>query len=108
MAAVIPFSPGRVWIEFLISTYTCIGILSLMVLAVLGLFLWEQRLEMPRKPDTLAGVMSYLCGRRLLDSIGLCDVHGGEVLSCNGQMYIYGRFEGTNGVPRWMIDTGRS
>jgi uncharacterized YccA/Bax inhibitor family protein len=109
--AVIPYSPGRVWIEFLISTYVCIGILGLMIIAIVGLIFWKGGVNMPRKPDTLASVMSYLCTSRLLDDIaGYGAVEGKEmeeVIRRNGVRYMYGRFEGVDGIVRWMVDTVR-
>jgi hypothetical protein len=37
LSAVIPYGPGRMWQEFLISAYTCMGILALMVICLVGL-----------------------------------------------------------------------
>ena len=101
LAAVIPYGPGRMWQEFLISAYTCMGILGLMVLCIIGLLFWRRGLSMPRKPDTVGAVMTYLCASRGLDRVGLKWWDGNRV------GYMYGRFEGLDGVSRWMIDAVR-
>lgn len=100
LAPVIPFSPGRMWEELLISCYTCMGILSLMILCIIGLVFWRRRLTMPRKPDTIGAVISYLCASRGLDDY--CDERADVDL--NHVKYTYDRLAGVDGVTRWMVD----
>jgi len=48
--------------------------LARMALVITGLLFWKQKLQdMPRKPDTLAGVMTYLCGSHSLVGFEGCD-----------------------------------
>lgn len=104
LAPVIPFSPGRMWEELLISCYTCMGILGLMLLCIIGLIFWRKRPVMPRKPDTIGGVISYLCAGRRLE-------HASDEkpsLDADCTKYTYDRLTGTDGVTRWMIDAVRA
>jgi hypothetical protein len=65
--AAISFSPGEIFLELIICTYTSIGILSFMVIALLALGLWTRKLPyLSRTKDTLGGVISYICGSRIL------------------------------------------
>jgi hypothetical protein len=108
-AAIIPYSPGQVWLEYLISTYTCISIMSLMIVAIIILSIWGRRLRMLRKPDTLAGVMSYLYASRLLNDMHGAESDGGQdpkdLFKSDWQLYVYGRREDADGVVRWVIDS---
>ncbi len=80
-----------------------------MVLVLIGFLFWKQKLkEMPRIPDSLAGVVSYLC-----DSYFLLDFEGCERLrdrelekkvGREGKRYGFGRFVGVDGKKRWMVD----
>jgi hypothetical protein len=107
MAAVIPYSPGRFWIEFRVSSYLCMGTLAAIIIATMVYLYWMHGVEMPRKPDTLAGVISYVCASRLLDDVDECGERTEEALRKNGVRYMYGMFKGTDGVGRWMIDSCR-
>lgn len=83
--------------EFLVSTYTCIGVLALMILCLLGLVIWKRGINMPRKPDTLGAVMSYLCNSKEME-IAASAKRGSEDVK-----YVFGKFEGDDGVNRWSI-----
>jgi len=107
--AVIPYSPNEIYLELLICAYTSMAILSLMVLVILGLLFWKRKLrDMPRKPDTLAGVMSYLCDSHLLMDFEGCDtITGAELdkrIGRSGKRYEFGQFVGVSGKQRWMIE----
>ena len=63
----IPYSPGEIFLELIICAYTSTGILSLMVIVLVSLVFWRKHLQyLSRTPDTLGGVMSYICGSRML------------------------------------------
>lgn len=94
LAASVPFSAGRIRYEYILSTWICVGILSVMICAVLGLCFWKRKLTMPRKPDTLAGLMSYLWHAQGWElSRGAVD-----------EKYTYGFKRGADGRSRWTID----
>lgn len=60
----VPYSTAQVWQAFLTSAYLSMTILAIMVLSLIGIFVWRsrvQRLKMPREPDTLLSVWLMLC-----------------------------------------------
>jgi hypothetical protein len=94
LAVTVPFSSGRIWYEYLVGTWTCIGILSLMIGAVLGLCFWKRKLTMPTRPDTLAGIMSYFWHAQGLELL----------YGPNEEKYTYRLKRGADGRSRWTID----
>jgi hypothetical protein len=107
--AAIPYSPGEIFLELFICTYTSIGILSLMVIVLVGLMFWRSRLPyLPRTPDTLGGVISYLCASRMLDDFDCSSGLGSRELEKRivglGKRYTYGEYVGVDGQVRWMIE----
>src|SRR4051812_31136570 len=58
----VPFNPGQIYLELLICSYASMAILALMIGAMGTVIWWKWRLPvLPRKPETVAAVMSYLC-----------------------------------------------
>ena len=107
--AAIPYSPGEIFFEFITCTYTSIGILSGMLLVLICLVFWRRQLPyVPRPPDTLGGVISYICDSRMLDTFdGYTELGNGEMarrISRLGKKYTYGEYEGVDGHVRWMIE----
>jgi hypothetical protein len=105
----IPYSPNEIYVELFICAYSSMGILSLMVLVLIVFLFWKWKLkEMPRKPDSLAGVISYLCDSFfLLDFEGCEGLRGMELekkVGREGKRYGFGRFVGVDGKKRWMVD----
>jgi hypothetical protein len=98
LAPVIPFAPARMRVEFLVSAFTCMGILALMLIAVTGYIFWRRRAMVPRTPDTLANVMSYLIGSREMCSMELGEWRRKDL------RYTYGKSKGIDGFSRWTID----
>ncbi|KAN0110928.1 hypothetical protein V8E51_007315 [Hyaloscypha variabilis] len=96
--AAIPYSLGEIFLELILCTYTSIGILSVMLLVLISLVFWRRRLPyVPRPPDTLGGVISYICDSRMLDTFD------GRT-SRLGKKYTYGEYVGVDGQVRWMIE----
>ncbi|KAF2397668.1 hypothetical protein EJ06DRAFT_464434, partial [Trichodelitschia bisporula] len=63
---------------------------------------------LPRRPDTVAAVMTYVCDSRMCE-----DFEGGEKVSVKerdrhvvrlGKRYGYGVREGADGGGRWVVD----
>jgi hypothetical protein len=109
--AAIPYSPGKIFLELLICTYTSIGILSLMVIVLISLVFWRRKLPyLPRMPDTLGGVISYLCDSHMLDDFDECKELGNreleKMITRFGKKYRYGKYTGVDGQVRWMIEEG--
>ena len=107
--AAIPYSPGEIFLELILCTYISIGILSVMLLVLISLVFWKRHLPyLPRPPDTLGGVISYLCNSRMIDNFDGCTgVGNGELekrISRLGKKYNYGEYMGVDGQVRWMIE----
>jgi hypothetical protein len=110
--SVVPYSPGQIYLELLVSSYMSMAILALMVVAIISLLLWRWRwqgmLDLPRRPETLAAVISYVCASRMLDDFeGLECLDGGQrdqQIVGMRKRYGYGRRRCVDGVVRWAID----
>jgi hypothetical protein len=107
--AAVPYTPGEILLEFFVCTYMSIGILSLMVIVLVGLVFWRRQLPyLPAAPDTLGGVISYLCSSRLLDKFdGHAELGNWELkksVAVLGKKYTYGEYVGVDGQVRWMIE----
>ena len=106
----IPFSSGQIYLEYLVSMYWSVGILSLMLVMFFALMLWKRRAPLfPRRPDTIASVISYLSDSRMLD-----DFEGFEYLSSSeleqrvsglGRRYVYERQMRSDGHNRYLVDS---
>jgi hypothetical protein len=85
------------------------GIIALMIIMAVGLVFWKRAIKLPRKPDTLGGVMSYLCASQFLTRVNgynrLDDKEMEKQFTLDQRRYMYGRFEDANGVDRSMIES---
>ncbi|ETN39907.1 uncharacterized protein HMPREF1541_06133 [Cyphellophora europaea CBS 101466] len=64
MIAGVPFNRSQVYKAFLASVYSSMAILGTMIVTLVSLFFWRvtnEKMQMPREPDTLAGVALMLC-----------------------------------------------
>jgi len=107
--AAIPYSPGEIFLELILCTYTSVGILSVTLLVLISLVFWRRQLPyLPCPPDTLGGVITYLCDSRMLDNFdGFTRLGNGETarqLARLGKKYTYGEYVGVDGQVRWMIE----
>lgn len=63
---------------------------------------------LPRTPDTLGGVISYICNSRMLGDFDGCEGLQNKDLKKRvaklGKHYTYGKYVGVNGQARWMIE----
>ncbi|KAI9858264.1 MAG: hypothetical protein M1813_007538 [Trichoglossum hirsutum] len=106
MLAGVPFQAGQTWMAFLVSTYSGVGILGLMIIALIALFQWRRRPELPRIPNTVAATLSYLCASYLREDFERLG-HSTEIdviAKGHGQTYSYGLLKGTDMVTRWAVD----
>ncbi|EMC94978.1 hypothetical protein BAUCODRAFT_149017 [Baudoinia panamericana UAMH 10762] len=72
----VPYATGETWMQFLISAYMSLVILGIMIVVVVMVIASRlQEPAMPRKPDTLGSVMSYLCGSKCLDDFEGAEWH---------------------------------
>lgn len=80
-----------------------------MAATVVALIVWRFKLpHLPRTPDSVAAVMSYICASRMVE-----DFEGSECLSSGMMMkrveglkkrYRYGSLIGMDGATRWAVD----
>jgi hypothetical protein len=106
----LPYRPGQLHSEFYFCAISSLIILVLMLAIVVVVNVWRRFLPyLPRKPDNVANVLSYVVGTRMCD-----DFEGLERLKVSerdqriralGKRYGYGR-RGDNGVERWVVDEG--
>jgi len=107
--AAVPYSPGQIFLELIICTYISIGILSVTLLVLISLVFWRRQLPyLPCPPDTLGGVITYLCNSRMLDNIDvftrLRNREMARQITRLGKKYTYGEHKGVDGQVRWMIE----
>jgi hypothetical protein len=105
----VPFASGQVFMELLVASFSSMTMLSIMILAVVALILWKSRLpDLPRSPNTIAAVASYLADSRMLDDFEGCEYLGNRELFNRiaglGKRYVYGKRPGCDGRLRYLID----
>src|SRR5204862_6508296 len=93
MLAGVPFNSSQTWTAFLVSAYSTMTILGLMVVALLALFWWRRKPELPRMPNTVAAVLSYLCASEMLEDFKELG-EGNGVVGQRGGTYSYGLLRG--------------
>jgi hypothetical protein len=107
--AVVPYSAGEVFLELLIACYVSMAVLSLMVVAVIALIIWKRRLpDLPRAPNTVAAVLSYICDSTMLGDFEGCEYLNdrdlGNHIAGLGKKYVYSKLPGSDGQSRYRID----
>ena len=105
----VPFEQGQIFLEMLVASFISMGLLGIMILGIVALFLWKRRLPvLPRAPNTIAAVASYVADSRMLD-----DFEGYEYLDDRelsnriaglGKRYVYRKRPGSDGHLRYLID----
>lgn len=79
-----------------------------MLLALLSIWTRPKGPQLPRAPNTLGSVWSYLCGSRMVgdfaDLACLETERRDRVVEAMGVMYGLRRERGTDGVTRWGVD----
>jgi Na+/melibiose symporter-like transporter len=108
-ARVIPYASGRSQIETFIAMYCSIGILGIMALTMIVFMVWKRRLpDLPRAPDTVAAVISYVSEARMLEDLDGCEYANDTELKRRveglGKRYTYRNRAGMDGVKRFMVD----
>lgn len=62
----IPFSQGQLHRAFIVTSWLSFSIMVLMLISLLVIYLRPGRLDLPRQPDTIASLTSYLCHSSML------------------------------------------
>lgn len=104
----VPYSPGQIWMELIVCSYVSMSVLGVMIVAIIALLFWRrQSPELPRAPDTILGVISYVADSNLLgDFEGMESVSKQEMddrINGLGKRYGYGFEVGMDGQKRFMI-----
>ncbi len=107
----IPFSKGTLHRAFVASAWASVAILASMLAALAAIYLRRPRdPPLPRAPDTLAAVLSYLCASsaRLLPDFAelarLDDAARRRWVVGMRRTYVLSCEPGPDGVVRWSID----
>lgn len=105
----VPFSSAEIKPASLASFYVSFAILGLMLIAFVAVIIWRRsNPPIPRQPDTLASVWTYLCASKML-----ADLEGMEFMTEKvrdksvreaGRRFFYGMANGSDGTDRYMID----
>src|SRR5579862_3249292 len=105
----IPFRGDSIYIAYVASSRLITAIVPFMLVTLMWVALRRRlTVDLPRRPDTIAAVLSYLCGSSMLrDFQGLSTVDGqtrdGVVVKM-GKRYKLGKIVGVDGVERAGID----
>ena len=107
----VPYSSASSYRAYTVSTFLSIGIIVIMLLALVLVYVVFVRdpLELPRRPDTVANVLSYLCGSRVmvpsLKDLGRVDgKERGKVIVGMRRRYKFDVDVGMDGKERWTVD----
>ena len=105
----VPFSSAEIRPASLASFYTSFGILGIMLIALIAVLIWRRsNPTMPRTPDTLASVWTYLCASHMLEDFDgmefLSEAVRDKVIRDSGRKYFYGMATGSDGRDRYMVD----
>jgi hypothetical protein len=105
----LPYRPGQLRSEFMFCAIASLTVLAIMLLTVGITNIWRRWLpRLPRKPDNVAAVLTYVCQSHMVD-----DFEGVEVLSVRERdrrirdlrkRYGYRIRKGEDGLGRWTID----
>ncbi|KAK1823265.1 hypothetical protein LTR12_002338 [Friedmanniomyces endolithicus] len=105
----VPYATGQTWTQFLVSIYMSLGILGLMVVVFVLVILSRRREpKMPRKPDTVGAVMSYLSTSKMLHGFEGVDWQDGEErdrrIRLVGKRYTFLQRRREDGKEAWSVD----
>jgi uncharacterized membrane protein YhaH (DUF805 family) len=105
----VPFSSAEIKPASLASFYVSFGILGIMLIAFVAVTIWRRsNPPIPRQPDTLASVWTYLCASNMLEDFEgmefMTEKVRNKTIRDAGRRYFYGMANGTDGKDRYMVD----
>jgi hypothetical protein len=109
MLGAVPYAAGQTHMDFLVASYSVMVVVALMVVATIALIVWRSRApDLPRAPDTVAAVISYVADSRMLEDFEGYEYAGDmemtRKLAILGKRYEYGQRPGFDGQMRYLID----
>jgi hypothetical protein len=105
----VPYAPGQVYVELLVSAYMSMSLLGLMIIALITLMFWKHNLpDLPRAPDTVASMVTYVAESKMqedFETAEWCDDRelSGRIVAL-GKRYVYGKQAGSDGEYRHLVD----
>ncbi|KAI9674741.1 MAG: hypothetical protein M1817_001645 [Caeruleum heppii] len=104
----IPYNPGQLYVAFRVSAFVSMAILSLMILILVAVYLRPKGPDLPRTPNTVAAVWSYLCASSLVEDFadlsGLGRKERNERVKMWGRSYVLSVERRVDGALRWGVD----
>ncbi|KAK0730262.1 hypothetical protein B0H67DRAFT_638781 [Lasiosphaeris hirsuta] len=105
----LPYRPGQLRSEFLFCGIGASVILFFMIIQLVMVASWRRSLpHLPRRPDTIGAVMTYVAGTRMgRDFYGLEHMstkERNEAIRKMGKVYAYGWRKEEDGRVRWVVD----
>ncbi|KAK4649370.1 uncharacterized protein QC761_118270 [Podospora bellae-mahoneyi] len=105
----LPYRPGQLRSEFLFCGIASTIILCVMLVQLALVIIWRRKLpHLPRQPDTIAAVMTYVAGTSMVrDFYGLEEMKTRErnkAIVQMGKVYAYGWRQEPEGGIRWIVD----
>ena len=105
----LPYRPGQLRSEFFFCAIASLTIIIIILLTIVIINIWRRWLpRLPRKPDSVAAVLTYVCQSRMVE-----DFEGVELLSVKERdrrirdlrkRYGYQARQGEDSLGRWTID----
>ncbi|KAH0565071.1 hypothetical protein GP486_001539 [Trichoglossum hirsutum] len=105
----VPYKGESIFIAYSLSAILAISIITIMLASLAWVAVRETRVtSLPRRPDTIAAVLLYLCGGRMVkDFQGMAEAEGrlrDKTLMKMGKNYWLGKVEGVDGIERIGIE----
>ena len=106
----LPYRPGQLRSEFLFSGISAVAILVLMITQLVVFNFWQRSLpHLPRRPDNIAAVMTYVAGTHIVRDFNGLESSGvrqrNRAIRDMQKTYAYGwRREDERGRIRWVVD----
>ncbi|KAK3675704.1 hypothetical protein LTR78_004345 [Recurvomyces mirabilis] len=105
----VPYATGQTWPQFLASAYISIGVLALMTIVSIMVILNRRREpKIPRHPDTVGAVVSYLAGSRFVDDFDGLEWQDEDTrdrrIRLLAKRYVFDDRPGSDGRRAWLVD----
>ncbi|KAF9872068.1 hypothetical protein CkaCkLH20_10405 [Colletotrichum karsti] len=105
----LPWRPGQLRGEYIFCGVACVVIATIMLVVQGLVFYWRSSLPyLPRRPDSVAAVMTYVAGTTMVAEFDVVSGMGKRssrrAIKSMGRKYAYGLKMGEDGRQRWVVD----